>query len=91
LHAVGGTGREGVVGPVSASGLARPHAFVVPKAGEGSPPDLAEDLKAFLRTRLPGYKIPEIRFVAELPKTAAGKIKRFMLREILQEEQKEKA
>jgi len=76
---------SGVVGTVSAEGLARPVAFVVLKTeGDGSP-ELAEELKGFLRTRLPGYKIPDVRFAAELPKTAAGKIKRFLLREMLTE------
>lgn len=77
---------SGVVGSVSAEGLARPHAFVVLKTGYAASPELAEELQGFLRTRLAGYKIPEIRFAAELPKTAAGKIKRFLLRETVQGE-----
>jgi acyl-coenzyme A synthetase/AMP-(fatty) acid ligase len=49
-------------------------AFVVAKGPE--PPD-AESLKAFAGERLAAYKCPkEIRFVAALPRTANGKIKR---------------
>jgi benzoate-CoA ligase family protein len=43
--------------------------------------ELADELRAFLRSRLPGYKCPQaIHFVAALPKTATGKIQRFKLR-----------
>ncbi|MCH6553823.1 MAG: hypothetical protein IH793_06645 [Acidobacteria bacterium] len=40
-----------------------------------------EVVRAFVRERLPGYKCPKIiEFVAELPKTATGKIQHFKLR-----------
>ena len=43
---------------------------------------LAEELKAFVKDRLAPFKYPRlIEFVAELPKTATGKIQRFKLRE----------
>ena len=39
-------------------------------------------LKAFVKDRLAPYKYPRaIEFLAELPKTATGKIQRFKLRE----------
>jgi acyl-coenzyme A synthetase/AMP-(fatty) acid ligase len=39
-------------------------------------------LKAFVKERLAAFKYPRwIDFVAELPKTATGKIQRFKLRE----------
>jgi acyl-CoA synthetase (AMP-forming)/AMP-acid ligase II len=42
----------------------------------------AEDLIAHCRTRLAGYKCPKrIEFVAELPRTATGKLQKFKLRE----------
>lgn len=42
----------------------------------------AEDLIAFLRSRLGGYKIPrQYRFVDELPRNASGKILKRVLRE----------
>ena len=42
---------------------------------------LADQLRAFVKQRLLGYKCPQrIEFVPELPKTATGKIQRFKLR-----------
>jgi acyl-CoA synthetase (AMP-forming)/AMP-acid ligase II len=41
------------------------------------------ELKAFVKDKLAPYKYPrQIEFVAELPKTATGKIQRFKLREL---------
>ena len=41
-----------------------------------------EELKAFVKERLAPFKYPRsIEFVAELTKTATGKIQRFKLRE----------
>jgi fatty-acyl-CoA synthase len=55
-----------------------PHAFVVRKPGANA---TAEDLRAFVRVRLAHYKCPQaFLFVAELPKTATGKIQKFVLR-----------
>ncbi|MBS0318650.1 MAG: benzoate-CoA ligase family protein, partial [Proteobacteria bacterium] len=68
-----------VVGVQDADGLVKTKAFVVLKAGGHA--DEAE-LKAFVKDRLAPYKYPRlIEFVAELPKTATGKIQRFKLRE----------
>ena len=40
------------------------------------------ELKAFVKDRLAPYKYPRsIEFIAELPKTATGKIQRFKLRD----------
>jgi benzoate-CoA ligase len=40
-------------------------------------------LKAFVKERLAAYKYPRvIEFIAELPKTATGKIQRFRLRDL---------
>jgi len=40
------------------------------------------ELKAFVKEKLAAYKYPRaIEFLAELPKTATGKIQRFRLRE----------
>ena len=42
---------------------------------------LADELKAFVKGRLEPYKYPRwITFVSELPRTATGKIQRFLLR-----------
>ncbi len=72
-----------VIGALNADGLQRARAYVVLKAGlEAGTPDMEATLKAFVKERLAPYKYPrEIVFVAELPKTATGKIQRFRLRE----------
>jgi fatty-acyl-CoA synthase len=55
-----------------------PHAFVVLKPGGATTP---EELRAFMRERLAHFKCPHsFAFVAELPKTATGKIQKFVLR-----------
>ena len=68
-----------VIGAPDADGLIKSKAFVVLK--EGASADEAE-LKGFVKDRLAPYKYPRsIAFIAELPKTATGKIQRFRLRE----------
>jgi fatty-acyl-CoA synthase len=55
-----------------------PHAFVVLKPGATVPP---EELRTFTRERLAHFKTPHsFTFVSELPKTATGKIQKFVLR-----------
>jgi len=55
-----------------------PHAFVVLRPGATGD---AEELRAFTRDRLAHFKCPHaVTFVAELPKTATGKIQKFVLR-----------
>jgi acetyl-CoA synthetase len=57
-------------------------AFIV--LGEGVEPsdELAEEIKAFVRDRLSAYAYPrKIEFVADLPKTLTGKIRRIELRQ----------
>jgi acyl-coenzyme A synthetase/AMP-(fatty) acid ligase len=54
---------------------------VVLKAGVAGSPALAAELRELVRQRAAGYKVPTvIEFVADLPKTATGKIQRFRLR-----------
>jgi benzoate-CoA ligase len=68
-----------VIGVPDAEGLTKTKAFVVLKAG-GEATDA--ELKAFVKDKLAPYKYPrQIEFVADLPKTATGKIQRFKLRE----------
>jgi benzoate-CoA ligase len=68
-----------VIGAPDADGLTKSKAFVVLK--EGASADEAE-LQRFVKDRLAPYKYPRaIAFIAELPKTATGKIQRFRLRE----------
>jgi fatty-acyl-CoA synthase len=55
-----------------------PHAFVVLRDGEQAGED---ELIAFSRERLAHFKTPHgVTFVDELPKTATGKIQKFVLR-----------
>jgi acetyl-CoA synthetase len=59
-------------------------AFCVLTAGYGPSDELARELQAHTRTLTAPYKYPrEIHFVAELPKTVSGKIRRSELRERL--------
>jgi len=67
-----------VVGHEDGDGLTKPKAFVVVKPGQTVDP---EELKTFVKTRLAPFKYPRwIELVAELPKTATGKIQRYKLR-----------
>jgi benzoate-CoA ligase len=71
-----------VIGVADADGLMRVKAFVVLKDPVQAGGALAEELKQFVKARLAPYKYPrELDFIAELPKTATGKIQRFRLRE----------
>jgi benzoate-CoA ligase len=68
-----------VIGVPDAEGLTKTKAFVVLKPGGQAS---ADELKAFVKDKLAPYKYPrQIAFVADLPKTATGKIQRFRLRE----------
>ena len=68
-----------VIGVPDAEGLTKTKAFVVLKAGAAA---TEAELKAFVKDRLAPYKYPRvIEFLAELPKTATGKIQRFKLRD----------
>ncbi|MCI5095077.1 MAG: benzoate-CoA ligase family protein [Rhodobacteraceae bacterium] len=71
-----------VVPARDAQDLEKPKAFVVLKSGEGSDA-LAVELKDLVKDRIGKWKYPRwIDFVADLPKTATGKIQRFKLRDM---------
>jgi benzoate-CoA ligase family protein len=73
----------GVIGHQDHDGLMKTMAFVVVKQGVQASPELAKELQQFVRTQLAAYKRPQwVEFVAELPKTATGKIQRYRLREM---------
>ena len=71
-----------VVGEHDADGVLRPAAYVIRADDPDARADeLAGELTAFCRERLAGFKRPRrYEFVADLPKTATGKIQRFKLR-----------
>ncbi len=55
-----------------------PHAFVVLKPGATA---TAEELRQYVRANLAHFKAPQwITFVDELPKTATGKIQKYVRR-----------
>jgi acetyl-CoA synthetase len=61
--------------------LAVPKAYLILVAGAAPDATLAEDIFAFARRQLAPYKrVRRIEFVAELPKTISGKIRRVQLR-----------
>jgi len=68
----------GVVGVPNERWGEVPHAFVVLKAGTQTS---GEELIAFVRDRLAHFKAPHgVTFIPELPKTATGKIQKYVLR-----------
>jgi fatty-acyl-CoA synthase len=67
-----------VVGMPSERWGESPHAFVILRAGQTA---TEEELRAFTREQLAHFKCPQaFHFVTELPKTATGKIQKFVLR-----------
>lgn len=76
----------GVVGAVDQDDLVKPKAYVVLKEGINSTEELTTEIKAFVKERIAIYKYPRwIEFTPQLPKTATGKIMRFMLRKLNEE------
>jgi benzoate-CoA ligase len=70
-----------VVAHADTDELIKPKAYVVLKAGVLPSEELKAALKAHVKEKLAPYKYPRwVEFVAELPKTATGKIQRFKLR-----------
>lgn len=70
-----------VVAHADTDELIKPKAYVVLKAEFTPGEALVGELQMFVKDRLAPYKYPRwIEFVAELPKTATGKIQRFKLR-----------
>jgi benzoate-CoA ligase len=71
-----------VIGITDTDGLVKTKAYVVLKPGRDANAETEQELKAFVKDKLAPYKYPRrIEFIAELPKTATGKIQRFKLRE----------
>ena len=63
--------------------LHTPKAFVVLKQSYTGSAELVRDLQNFVKQRIAPHKYPRrIEFVTELPKTAAGKVLRYKLREM---------
>ncbi|MCL5960544.1 MAG: acyl-CoA synthetase [Chloroflexi bacterium] len=58
-------------------------AFIILKAGQKGSPELAEELRRFVRAKVPAYMTPsEFEFVDSLPKTETGKVRRIELKQM---------
>ncbi len=63
--------------------LVKPCAYVVLNKGYEPTEDLEKQIKDYVKKELAHYKFPRwVHFVADLPKTATGKVKRFELKNI---------
>jgi len=70
-----------VVGDFDKDELVKPRAYIVLKQGYEPSEALADELKTFVKARLAPFKYPRwVDFIPLLPKTATGKIQRFLLR-----------
>jgi len=70
-----------VVGIPDVHGNIKPEAWVVLRTGSSPSGALADELMAHCKGHLAPYKFPRhVHFIAELPKTATGKIQRYLLR-----------
>lgn len=77
-----GVAEAGVVGVEQDSGLIKPFAFVVPRNPGVEAGALTVDLTALMEDKLPPHQRPRrIAVVAELPRTATGKLQRYILRQ----------
>jgi benzoate-CoA ligase len=72
-----------VVAHEASAGIFTTKAFVVLKHGIAGTPELVQELQAFVKSRISPYKYPRrVEFLEELPKSAAGKLLRYKLREL---------
>lgn len=79
IRQVPGVSSCAVIGVTDSDDLTRIVAYVAPRPDAG--PELADRIRAELRTRLPAMKRPrEIRVVDQLPTSSTGKIVRFAMR-----------
>ena len=71
-----------VMGVEDADGLAKTKAFIVLAGGADPTQEMAQELSAFCRQHMAGYKAPRtIEFLDELPATGQGKVDRRRLKE----------
>jgi 4-hydroxybenzoate-CoA ligase len=72
-----------VVGREDDDKLLKPRAFIVMKLGQELTPALHDELQQHVKAAVGPWKYPRwIEVVAELPKTATGKIQRYKLRQM---------
>jgi benzoate-CoA ligase family protein len=71
----------GVVGHPDTANLIKPKAYIVLKDGHRASEELKTEIVDYCKEKMAEYKRPRwIEFVAELPKTATGKVQRYKLR-----------
>lgn len=69
-----------VIGAEDEDGLTKPMAFVVPNVGHTPGPELARQLRDYLKAELAAYKYPRwLEFVDKLPRGPHGKLLRYKL------------
>jgi len=74
------------------SGLTRPAAYVVVNSQSAPEDQLVLELQDWVAQKVGSYKRPRwIVFLPELPKTATGKLQRFKLRELQNQQDQEKS
>jgi len=72
----------GVIGAPDRDNLMKPMAFVVLRETHEASEELTRELQDFVKSKIAPFKYPRwIQYVAELPKTATGKLQRFKLRD----------
>jgi benzoate-CoA ligase family protein len=70
-----------VVGIADEHGNIKPEAWIVLRTGQAASDGLADELMLHCKGHLAPYKFPRrVHFTPELPKTATGKIQRYLLR-----------
>jgi len=73
---------SGVIGRADEDGLVKPKAYIVLKEGYEASIELADELSIFVKSKIAPYKFPRwVQFVPDLPRTATGKMQRFILRQ----------
>jgi benzoate-CoA ligase len=71
------------IGNADGNQLLKPAAYLVLKQGVNETPQLIEEIRQHLLSKLAGHKCPQrFEVVKELPKTATGKIQRYKLRQM---------
>jgi benzoate-CoA ligase len=70
------------IGSPDGNQLVKPAAYIVLKQEAKNTPQMLEEIRQHVLDKLAAYKCPQtFEVVAELPKTATGKIQRYKLRE----------
>ena len=71
------------IGNADGNQLVKPAAYLVLKQGVSETPQLIEEVRQHVQSRLAAHKCPQrFEVVQELPKTATGKIQRYKLRQM---------